>query len=149
MLDAKDWAILEAVQEDARLSYAELGRRADLSPPSAAERLRRLEDQGIITGYHAAVDVSKLGKALPVLIRMSVSNKEYSRFRGFIQNEEEITECDHVSGSDALFIRAAVESVQGLEALIQRLSDFGQTTTSLILSRFLSRRVFRRPVSSK
>jgi Lrp/AsnC family leucine-responsive transcriptional regulator len=141
-MDEKDWILLEALQKDARLPFAELARRAGMSAPSATERVRRLEDEGIITGYHAEVDPARLGRPLQVFIRLSVLNKDYSRFRRFLGGAGEIVECHHVSGEEAFLLRAAVASVKDLEELIRRLSAYGQTATSLILSTFLDRRVW-------
>jgi Lrp/AsnC family leucine-responsive transcriptional regulator len=141
-MDEKDWILLEALQKDARLPFAELARRASMSPPSATERVRRLEDDGVITGYHAAVDPAKLGRPLQVFIRLSVLNKDYPRFRRFLGGVDEITECHHISGEEAFVLRAAVASVKDLEELIRKLSAYGQTATSLILSTFLDRRVW-------
>ncbi len=141
-MDKKDWILLEALQQDARMPFAELARRAGLSPPSAAERVRRLQDEGVITGYHAEVDPAKLGRPMQVFIRLSVLNKDYPRFRRFLAGADEISECHHVSGEEAMVLRAAVASVKDLEELLRKLNAFGQTATSLILSTFLNRRVW-------
>jgi Lrp/AsnC family leucine-responsive transcriptional regulator len=141
-MDKKDWVLLEALQRDARVPFAELARQAGMSAPSATERVRRMEDEGVITGYHAEVDPAKLGRPLQVFIRLSVLNKDYSRFRRFLDGAEEIIECHHVSGEEAFVLRAAVASVRDLEELIRKLSAYGQTATSLILSTFLDRRVW-------
>lgn len=142
MMDAKDWILLKALQEDARLPWAELGRRAELSAPAAAERVRRLEDAGIIRGYRAEVDPAALGWALPVMIEVQVKRADYSRFHKAVQGLPQVLECHHVTGRAAFAVRAAVESVEGLEALIGKLSAFGETATSLILSTPVRRRVF-------
>jgi len=141
-MDEKDWILLAALQKDARLPFAELARRTGMSAPSVTERVRRLEDQGVITGYHARVDPAKLGRPLQVFIRLSVLNKDYARFRRFPGSVEEIMECHHISGEEAFVLRAAVASVKDLEELIRKLSAYGQTATSLILSTFLERRVW-------
>ena len=124
------------------MPFAELARRAGLSPPAAAERVRRLQDEGVINGYHAEVDPAKLGRPMQVFIRLSVLNKDYPRFRRFLAGVDGISECHHVSGEEAMVLRAAVASVKDLEELLSKLSAFGQTATSLILSTFLNRRVW-------
>jgi len=139
-MDKKDWILLEGLQNDGRVSFAELGRLAGMSAPAAAERVRRMEDAGIITGYRAEVDPAKLGRPLQVIIRLSVPNKDYPRFRRFLAGAPEIMECLHVSGDAAVVLRAAVADVPALEDLIRRLSPYGQTATSLVLSTFLHRR---------
>src|SRR5438270_8336889 len=72
-LDPVDWNLLELLQEDARLTYAELGRRVSLSPPAVADRVRRLETEGVISGYRAEVDVAKLGFPMQAVIRIIAS----------------------------------------------------------------------------
>jgi len=146
-MDSTDWTILEALQEDARIGYAELGRRVGLSAPTVTERVRRLEDEGVITGYHAAVNPAALGMELPVFIRMNVGNKEYAKFREIVKNMPRILECHHLTGESAFLLRAQVESVGALETLIGRLSVYGQTSTSLVLSTVLPRRVIGPQVS--
>ncbi len=146
-LDEKDWIILEALQENARIGFAELGRRVGLSAPTVAERINRLQDEGTITGYHAAVDPSNLGLGLPVFVRMTVANKEYSKFKEFVGRAAEILECYHVTGAESFLLKVRVASVAALEELIGRLSCYGQTSTSLVLSTCMERRTFRKPVS--
>ena len=141
-MDAKDWILLKALQRDARAAYAELGRLTGLSAPAAAERVRRLEDAGIIRGYHAEVEPAALGLAMPVLIEVQVKRSDYARFHKTVQGLEPVLECHHVTGRAAFVVRAAVGSVEQLEALIGKLSAFGETATSLILSTPVRRRVF-------
>jgi len=138
-MDRTDWVLLEALQKDARLSFAELARRVGMSAPSVTERVKRLEDAGIITGYHAMVSVEKLGRPLEVFIRLTMPNRDYPRFRRFLPGAADIQQCHHVSGEEAFLLRAAVASVAELEKLLGKLSAFGHTTTALILSTFLDR----------
>jgi Lrp/AsnC family leucine-responsive transcriptional regulator len=142
-LDRKDWILLELLQADARLPFAELGRRASLSAPAAAERVRRLEDMGLITGYHAAIDPRRLGLAIPVIVEVQVSRADYAKFQKSIRSLPAVTECHHVTGRAAFLLKAAVPSIEALDALIGHLSQFGQTATSLVLSTVLERRDFR------
>ena len=141
-MDHIDWIVLDALQKDARLSFAELARRVKMSAPSVTERVKRLEDAGVIAGYHAEVNPAMLGRPLQVFIRLTMPSRDYPRFRRFLSAAAEITECHHVSGEEALLLRAAVASVADLEKLLGKLSAFGHTTTSLLLSTFLDRRVW-------
>lgn len=145
--DEKDWIILEEVQRQARVSYADLGRRADLSPPAAAERLRRLEDAGVIRGYHADIAADRLGLGLTVLIEMKVPRAQYERFQRAMAKLAWILECHHVSGAAAFVLKAAVPDVTGLELLVGHLSQYGDTATSLVMSTVVARREFRRDLA--
>jgi Lrp/AsnC family leucine-responsive transcriptional regulator len=142
-LDEKDWIILKMVQDNARISFAELGRRARLSPPAAAERLRRLEDLKIIRGYHARVSHEHLGLGMTALIEIQVKRSDYSRFQKAVEKLGSVLECHHISGRVSFLLKTAVPSVSGLEALIGSLSQYGETFTSIVLSTIVERRVFR------
>lgn len=144
--DERDWILLEEVQRNARVSYADLGRRTDLSAPAAAERLRRLEDSGVIRGYHARLAPERLGLGLTVIIEMKVPRPQYERFQRAMAKLAWILECHHVSGAAAFVLKAAVPDVTGLELLVGHLSQFGDTATSLVMSTVVDGREFRRDV---
>jgi Lrp/AsnC family leucine-responsive transcriptional regulator len=142
LLDTAGWQLLQALQEDARLSYTELGHRVGLSAPAVAERVRRMEDAGIISGYHAEINRAKIGFPITAIIRMSTfSGDRCTRFAAFVQDIPEVLECYRVTGSDALIMKIMASSVEHLEALIDRLSAYGQLTTSLVLSAPVTRRI--------
>jgi len=145
-LDEIDWKIAEALQDDARLAYAEIGRRVGLSTPAAAERVRRLEASGIITGYHAEVDFERLGLPVCVVVRLGVSGGEQPLLRvaKAAKSFPEILECHRVTGSDSFILRAQVCSVAHLEYLINRLNPLGTTTTSTVLSSPIRRRTIHK-----
>lgn len=141
-MDATDWRLLDLLQKNARLSFAELGRKLRLSAPAVAERMKRLEERSVIRAYRAEVDLSALGLGLHVYLRVVVQPREYTRFKKMVEGMDEIFECHHVTGEESFVIRAAVATVSALEALIQRLTAFGPTTTSVILSTALDRKTF-------
>jgi len=141
-LDATDWNLLSFLRAQGRLSFAELGRKLHLSAPAVAERMKRLEDRGIIRAYRADIDLSALGRGLNVYMRVVVQPKDYPRFKKAVETLDDILECHHVTGEESFVLRAAVSSVPLLEALIQKLTAFGPTTTSVILSTSLDRRNF-------
>jgi Lrp/AsnC family leucine-responsive transcriptional regulator len=135
--------LLEELQKNARLSYADLGRAAGLSPSATAERLRRLEDAGIILGYRAEVDPASLGLGITALIRMSSDGPQYRQLMAFVGECEQIRECYHVTGSDALNMKVLVASIAELEELIMKLLDYGVPTTSIVLSTPLVRSAYQ------
>ncbi|HLH62799.1 MAG TPA: Lrp/AsnC family transcriptional regulator [Ktedonobacteraceae bacterium] len=142
LLDDTGWRLLEALQENARLSYSELGQRVGLSSPAVAERIHRMQDAGIISGYHAQVNVAKIGFPVTAIIRMgSAPGERCTRSVPYLQEMPEVLECYRVTGSDSLIMRIMASSVEHLETLIDRLSAHGPLTTSIVLSTPLARRI--------
>jgi Lrp/AsnC family leucine-responsive transcriptional regulator len=131
--------LLEELQKDARVSYAELGRRVGLSPSATAERLRHLEEVGVIRGYRVDIDPSSLGLTVIAIIRMVCDGEQYRRFVSFLETCEEVRECHHVTGSDALMIKVMVGSIEELEQLVMKFLRYGVPTTSVVLSSPLTR----------
>src|SRR5436309_8148868 len=130
-LHATDWRLLELLQEDARLSFAELGRRVSLSPPAVAERVRRLEEVGVLTGYHAEVDVAKLGFPMQAVVRIIAGARLSEQLVPQLVRIPEILECQRVTGQDSFVVRVAIRSVDHLEDVLHRLAPHdGDTITS-------------------
>jgi Lrp/AsnC family transcriptional regulator, leucine-responsive regulatory protein len=134
LLDATNRRVLEELQADARLSLAELGRRVGLSSPAVADRLQRLERDGVITGYAAAVDPRAVGYDLSVVIRIRPAPRQIPKVADLARAIPEIVECHRITGEDCFFMKAHVRSVEHLEDVIDQLNVYGQTTTSIIQS---------------
>jgi Lrp/AsnC family transcriptional regulator, leucine-responsive regulatory protein len=126
--------ILDELQRDGRVSLAELGRRVGLSPPAVAERVSRLERDGVITGYHARIDPRALGFALGVVIRVRPAPREIAKVAELARETPEVVECHRITGEDCFFMKAHVRDVAHLEEVIDRFVVFGQTTTSIMQS---------------
>jgi Lrp/AsnC family transcriptional regulator, leucine-responsive regulatory protein len=126
--------ILDELQRDGRLSLAELGRRVGLSPPAVAERVSRLERDGVITGCHARIDPRALGFALGVVIRVRPAPREIAKVAALARETPEVVECHRITGEDCFFMKANVRDVEHLEEVIDRFVVFGQTTTSIVQS---------------
>ncbi len=133
-LDDTDWAILDQLQADGRLPFSELGRRVSLSAPAVAERVRRLEQAGVITGYRALVDPEALGAGIEALVRVRVPHASTERFRRDVVGRHEVLACDHVTGDDCMVLRVRTTSTARLEELVGAVGAFGATTTSLVFS---------------
>jgi Lrp/AsnC family transcriptional regulator, leucine-responsive regulatory protein len=144
MLDQIDWKILTALQENARISYAELGRKINLTTPAVIERVRKLEDAEIITGYRAEIDTAKVGLPITAVIRMSISGVDFSQIVKIAEESNEVLECHRGTGGDSFIIKVAVSSVEHLQNLIDRLTPYGITTTSIVLSSPVKRRVIEK-----
>ena len=144
-LDAVGWSILGALQENARMSFAELGRRVGLTAPAAAERVRQMEDAGIIRGYRAEVGLERLGLAVTAVIRVSAPEEKCPALKACVKTLPEVVACHHVTGSDAYVLRVIATSVGHLEAVIETLGRFGTPTTSIILSSPVAARAVTEP----
>jgi Lrp/AsnC family leucine-responsive transcriptional regulator len=134
MIDEIDRKILNELQLDARISYAELGRRVGLTTPAVIERVRKLEDAGIIAGYRAEIDTAKVGLPITAFIRMSITGVDYSHIIEVAQDSKEVLECHRGTGGDSFIMKVAVSSVEHLQELIDRLTPYGITTTTIVLS---------------
>lgn len=139
-LDEVDLRLIAELDADARLSLAELARRVGLSPQSVSERLKRLEDLGVVTGYAVELDPARLGLALGAYIRISPALGELSRVAQLVKEMPEIVECDRVTGEDCFIAKVFVASVTDLERVIDRLLPHARTNTSVIQSSPVKRR---------
>lgn len=133
-LDPANRQLLAALQEDARISLAELGRRVGLTAPAVGERLARLEQAGAIRGYHADVDPRVLGYELSVILRIRPAARMIPKVAELAQRTPEVTECHRVTGEDCFVMRLHVRDVSHLEELIDAFVLYGQTTTSIVQS---------------
>jgi Lrp/AsnC family transcriptional regulator, leucine-responsive regulatory protein len=134
LLDNTNLALLAELQRDARLSLAELGRRVGLSPPAVADRLQRLERDGVIRGYHADLDPAALGCGLSAIIRVRPAPRQLHKVADVARAAPEVVECNRITGEDCYLIKAHIRSMTHLEELLDQLAPFGQTTTSIIQS---------------
>lgn len=145
LLDSVGWKLLTLLQEDARRSYSQLGREVGLSGPAVAERVRRLEEAGIITGYHAAISHELVGLPILALIRLSGVSGQAPRVQDVIAGMPEVRECYRVTGGDSYLLKVVATSIGHLETIIDQLIPYGEVTTALVLSTPIARRVIRQP----
>ena len=142
-LDAHDTRILAELQADARLTMAELGRRVHLSQPAVAERVRKLEAAGVITGYRATVNLGALGYGIRALVR--VGRCDHGRMLRLIDEVGEIASAWNITGEDSWMFEIAVVDVAHLDRVVTRLSELSETSTSIILKTLREHRVMLPP----
>lgn len=133
-LDAIDANLLEALSANARISNAELARLVGLSPPSVSERIKRLEEAGIIEDYTITVGPAALGLPLSAWLRIRPLPGQLSKVADIIRGQPEIVECDRITGDDCFIARAYIESVEALEVLIDKIIPYAMTNTSIVQS---------------
>ena len=141
LLDDIGRQILRALQEDARISFSELGRRVGLSSPAVAERVRRMEEGGVIQGYRAMVSYERLGFPITAFIRVSTPASRMHEADLIAEKIPEVLECHHLTGTDCLILKVVVSSVGHLEEVINQMGHYGQTTTSIVLSSPVTSRI--------
>lgn len=133
-IDKKDRLILEALQTDARQSLAAIGKRIGLSQPAMSERVRKLEDAGVIEGYGARVNLRALGVGLEAIIRIDTTHAGIARYLALFEAMPEVLAVDRVTGADCFFVRCAIAEPTDLERVVDALAVDGAVTTSLVLS---------------
>jgi Lrp/AsnC family leucine-responsive transcriptional regulator len=134
LMDLTDYRILEILIKDGRMPMKELAQKVALSAPAVAERVKRLEEENIITGYKAVINYEKLGKTINVLINVDINVQKTEKFTEFINKEDSIIECHHVTGPYCKILKARLEDIASLEKLIGKIQMFGDTETFIILS---------------
>jgi len=133
-LDDIDRRLLRELQENARLSLAELGRRINLSSPAVAERVQRLERDGVVTGYRAAVDPKALGFPIAAFVRIRPTTRQLQKIPELAREVPEVVECHRVTGEDCFVLKLHLRAMDDLEDILDRFIVLGQTTTSIIHS---------------
>jgi len=134
VFDRTDWRILEALQADGRASYADLARVVAMSPSAVTERVRRLEEAGVIAGYRAAVDPAAVGLSIMAFVRLRYPNGNYRPFHALLDSTAEIIEAHHVTGEDCFVLKVVARSMRHLEEVTGRISGLGSVTTSIVYS---------------
>ncbi|MGB8347027.1 MAG: Lrp/AsnC family transcriptional regulator [Ktedonobacteraceae bacterium] len=145
LLDETGWRLLVELQENGRLSYKELGQRVGLSLPSVAERVRKMEEAGIITGYHAEVNLTRLGFPVLSIIRLgSFVGESCSHVADQASAVPEVLECYKVTGNDCVVVKVVAASMPHLEQVIEQLSRFSVASTAIVFSRPMKNRIVTR-----
>jgi Lrp/AsnC family leucine-responsive transcriptional regulator len=140
-LDQTSWQILKILQADARIPFKELGQQVGLSSPAVAERVRRLEEAGIITRYRAELNLEKLGLFIAAFITIKSFGHRCQEVRSLLRECPEVQACYRVTGNDHYLIKVAVTSVNHLEQLVDQFIPYATVATSIVLSVPVSDRI--------
>jgi Lrp/AsnC family leucine-responsive transcriptional regulator len=139
-IDSVGWNLLRLIQENARAPFSQLGKLIGLTAPAVAERVRRMEDSGIIQGYHASVDLKAVGLPVVAFVHLTCNAQQSARFRTAVDAIAQVVECHCVTGNESYILKVAVASVTRLEHLLLDLTHYGEVRTSLVLSTQVARR---------
>jgi Lrp/AsnC family leucine-responsive transcriptional regulator len=131
-LDATDYRIIDELIADGRISLAELGRRVSLSSPAVAERVKRLEDGGVITGYRAQINPRALGYSLTAIVRVKPAVRQLSKIAELAADIPQIEECLRITGEDCFYMKLHLCSVEELPSVLDQFLLYGETTTSIV-----------------
>lgn len=133
-MDMTDHKIIEILQEDGRISMKDLGKIVGLTSPAVSERVKRLEESGIIEGYKAIISPDALGRIIKAFIHVSLENNMYKKFIDEAKKDPRIVECHHITGDDCSVLKVIVKDMYELEEVIDSIKAIGSTKTSVILS---------------
>ncbi len=139
-LDARDRRIIALLGRDARRSLRDIGTAVGLSAPAVRDRILRLQEAGVITGFTVEVDARALGYALEAVVRVEPLPGQLARVRQLLEETPEVTECLGVTGDDCFVARLALRDIADLDRLLGPLHDLARTSTSLVKTTPIARR---------
>lgn len=145
-LDKLHWSILSALQQNARASLAGIGRKIGLTPPAVADRVKRLEDLGVIEGYWTSISHTKVGYQLKAIITLRAFMGKLKPFLEHVKNLEEVINCYRITGNENIIMEVVLRDQFHLEKFIDQLIQYGETRTHIILSEVVTNAPIRRIV---
>jgi Lrp/AsnC family leucine-responsive transcriptional regulator len=140
-LDKKDRLIIEALHQDARQSLSALGKRIGLSQPAVSERVKKLEELGVICGYSAKIDLRAIGFPLQAVVRVRTTHQHIQRYVSLFESIPEVLDVVRVTGDDCFIVRCAFSEPEDLERVVDALAAHGSITTALVLSHPVSKTI--------
>lgn len=144
-LDDKAWRILQALQLDGRAPLKQLALEAGLSLPATAERLKRLQEAGVISGIHAQLDATAVGYGVRAIIGITALQPGKRPLLEHLRRRPEVLECHHVTGADSYLMTVVVQDMKALETLLEGMNRFGETRTSIVMSTPIPARALQPP----
>jgi Lrp/AsnC family transcriptional regulator, leucine-responsive regulatory protein len=133
-IDDIDCEILAELQANARIAFAELGRRVGLSTPAVIERVHRLEESRVILGYRTSIDPARVGLPVRAFVHVTVAGDKLTKFAAVVRSVPEVLECHRVTGAESFIVQIAVRDVKHMEEVIDSMMPYVSTNTSMILA---------------
>ncbi|NER15431.1 AsnC family transcriptional regulator [Leptobacterium flavescens] len=146
-MDQLNWQILECLQENARQSFAEIGRKVGLTSPAVAERVKKMEDNGVITEYRAFVSPMEVGYQLKAIVTLSAFMGRLKPFLIKVKEFEEVINCYRVTGNENVIMEVVLKNQLHLEKFIDELLHYGETKTHIVLSDVITNNAVKRSKS--
>lgn len=132
-LDQTDIKILRELQIDSRLSAREISKRVNLSAPSVTERIRKLEDAGVIGAYTIEVNYEALGFDIECMIQIDIKNNHFDEFKAYIYNDPRVNFCYRIAGHSCILVKLSVKTITEIEAFVDAISHLEATTSTYII----------------
>lgn len=133
-MDKTDLKIIEILQKNGRISFKNLGNEVGLTSPAVSERIKRLEENGVILGYKAIINPEKINKNIQAFIHASIEGSKVDKFLSYADSVDAIIECYHVTGGNSMTLKVIVQNMEQLKTIIDNIKKMGNTQTSVILS---------------
>jgi Lrp/AsnC family transcriptional regulator, leucine-responsive regulatory protein len=140
LLDEVNLRLLDELSAEPRMSMSELARRVEMSAPAVTERVQRLEQAGVITGYRMDIDPAAVGLPVGVIVRVRANHGMLDKFAAFVPTVPQVVECYRVTGEDCFTIRLQIASVDRLVEVLDRFLIYGHTTSSIVVATPVPRR---------
>jgi Lrp/AsnC family transcriptional regulator, leucine-responsive regulatory protein len=145
-IDGLNWKILKCLQENARQSNAEIGRQVGISSPAVSERIKKMEDLGIIEGYKTMVSPFEIGYQLKAIITMRAFMGKLKPFMEKVKTYDEIVNCYRITGDENFVMEVVLKNQKHLEQFIDQLIVYGETKTQIVLSRVVKQKELKSPL---
>jgi len=145
-LDALNWKILQCLQNNARQSNAEIGRVVGISSPAVSERIKKMEDAGVINGYHAKVSPFELGYQLTAIITLRAFMGKLKPFLNKVKSYDEVLNCYRITGNENFVMHVVLKDQKHLESFIDQLIKYGETKTQIVLSHAVDHGIVKKPI---
>lgn len=133
-IDPLNLEILDMLQRNARASFAAIGRSVGLTPPAVAERIKKMEDLGLIEGYRATLSFAQMGYQFKAIITLKAFMGKLKAFLDMIKSQKEVINCYRITGNDNIIMEVVLRDQFHLEKFIDKLIQYGETRTNIILS---------------
>ena len=144
-MDEIDWKIIEILQENARITFSRLSKKIHLTAPAVSERILKMEEKGIITGYTAKLNLDQLGYQVVCFVDIAIASNREKKFIQFCRSQDEVLECYLVTVKSSFLVKVGAPSIDVLELFLKKVGTFGQTQTQIILEEIFKNKPLGRP----
>lgn len=133
-IDKLNWKILDCLQKNARQPNTEIGRQVGMSSPAVSERIKKMEDSGVIHGYNTLVSPFEAGYQFKAIITLRAFMGKLKPFLEIVKTYDEVLNCYRITGNENIVMEVVLKNQKHLEAFIDQLIIYGETKTQIVLS---------------